>query len=125
MPYENKEGGPFLSRATVTKEFSGGIEGESTAELLMCRADEKSTKGGAGYVASEAFSGSVDGRSGAFVMQHAGVEDLDGSHKTYGFIVPGSGQQELAGLRGEVEISVSKDGTHSLVLNCEMPAHEE
>ncbi len=29
-PYDEMEGGPKLTRATVTKSFSGDIEGEST-----------------------------------------------------------------------------------------------
>lgn len=35
----------------------------------------------------------------------------------FGHVVPGSGTGELAGLTGEIEISVAEDGTHTLTLD--------
>jgi hypothetical protein len=56
-----------LARVTVTKVFTGDIEGESAAELLMA-----GNPVGAGYVASELFTGVIGGRAGSLVIQHGG-----------------------------------------------------
>ena len=116
-PYGEPDGGPRLSRATVRKTFEGSLKGESTAELLMCQANPEELNAGAGYVASEQFVGSLDGREGSFVMQHAGLIGADREQQTFGHVVPGSGTGGLAGLTGSVEISVADDGTHTLTLD--------
>jgi len=36
-------------------------------------------------------------------------------------VVPGSGTGELTGLRGEGQIDIAPDGTHSFVLDYELP----
>ncbi len=118
-PYSEEAEGPLLSRATVRKSFQGELTGESTAELLMCQADASDLKAGAGYVASDRVVGRLGGRSGSFVMQHWGVASSAGE-RTGGYIVPGSGTGELAGLSGTVEISVGADGSHTLVLEYDM-----
>ncbi len=111
--------GPTLSRATVTKLYQGLLEGEGVAELLMCRAEPMAL--GAGYVASELVTGSLDGCSGTFVMQHGGLSQAD-SKRTYGHIVPGSGTGSLEGLSGEVEIEVREDKQHFMILRYQLPA---
>jgi Protein of unknown function (DUF3224) len=93
--YDEPAEGPPLARATVRKRFSGPLEGTSTAELLTAQGDE-----GAGYLASERVEGTLEGRTGTFVLQHGGVGDEAGQH-AFGHIVPGSGTGELRGLRGE------------------------
>ena len=64
------------------------MEGESVAELLTCSE--------LAYLANERVSGSLDGRAGTFVLQHGAWEGGQ-----WGFVVPGSGTGELAGLRGD------------------------
>ena len=90
--YDEPAEGPVLARATVRKRFSGALEAESVAELLMC--------GEVGYVANERVTGTLDGRAGTFVLQHGATLDPDGSAFQFGTIVPGSGTGELTGLRG-------------------------
>lgn len=119
-PYAEPDHGPTLARATVRKTFRGGLQGESVAELLMCQADPKDLGAGAGYVASERFVGTLDGKSGTFVLQHGGLTGA-GAPQTFGNIVPGSGTGELAGLLGTAKISVGTDGKHSLALEYELP----
>ena len=96
--YDEPTEGPKLSRATVRKIFRGEIVGESTAELLLCQADDSS----AGYVALERIVGRVGDRSGSFIVQHSAVRG-DGVAKATWFVVPGSGTGDLRGLRGEAE----------------------
>ena len=119
-PYAEPDDGPRLARTTVKKAFEGDLEGESTAQLLMCQATAKDLKAGAGYVASEQFTGSLDGKSGSFVIQHGGLVSAEGTQQTFGHVVPGSGTGELAGLTGEIEISVAEDGTHTLTLDYDL-----
>jgi hypothetical protein len=115
-PGEDEGGGPVLTRAIVTKTFEGDLSGESRAELLMCQADPEDLTAGAGYVASEQFHGSLDGRRGSFVIHHWGVSEVGGRQRTSGHVVPGSGTGDLDGLRGQVEISVDESGKHTLRL---------
>jgi hypothetical protein len=98
-----------LAQVTVTKVFTGDIEGQSVARLLMA-----GNPVGAGYLASELFTGSVGVRSGSFVVQHGGLIDSGDAH-SFGSIVPGSGTGELSGVRGEA-IYADNDEGHTLTL---------
>ena len=86
--YDAPEDGPPLVRASVSKRFSGPLEGTSTAQVLIA--------GREGYLASERVDGVLEGRRGTFVLQHGGVGD-----HAFGHVVPGSGTGELEGLSGE------------------------
>ncbi|MCD5312371.1 DUF3224 domain-containing protein [Kineosporia babensis] len=93
-PYAEQD--TVMSQVVVEKTFTGAISGTSTARVLTAQA-----KTGQGYVASERFEGTIDGRSGTLVYQHGGIMD-DGDGSTFGTIVPGSGTGDLADLRGTV-----------------------
>lgn len=108
-PYGDEGERNELARVTVTKVFTGDIEGQSVAELLMA-----GNPVGAGYLASELFTGTVGTRSGSFVVQHGGLVDAGDAH-SFGSIVPGSGTGELAGVRGEA-IYANNDEGHTLTL---------
>ena len=73
--------------------------------------------GSAGYVAIEHFTGSVDGKSGSFVLQHSGVMNKGDGQLTV-VIVPDSGTGELAGISGTMQID-NDEGKHSYVLDYE------
>jgi hypothetical protein len=98
-----------LAQVTVTKVFTGDIEGQSVARLLMA-----GNPIGAGYLASELFTGSVASKSGSFVVQHGGLIDSGDAH-SFGSIVPGSGTGELTGVRGEAIYADNEEG-HTLTL---------
>lgn len=68
-PYDEIDEGPKLTRASVTKSFSGDIEGEGTVEYLMIHRDD----GSASFVGLERVVGRVGDRSGSFVLQHTGT----------------------------------------------------
>jgi hypothetical protein len=103
--YDEPAEGPKLVRATVTKTFRGDVEGESTAELLMCQAAD----GSGGYIGSERVIGRVGDRAGSFVVQHGGT--VEGTTvKPFGSVVPGSGTGELRGLRGEARFHHDERG---------------
>ncbi len=119
-PYGDGSEGPSLSRGTVKKTFSGDLEGESTAELLMCQVDTSDLSAGAGYVASERVTGSLGDRTGSFVMQHWGLSGGGAAERTGGHVVPGSGTGDLVGLTGTVEIEMHAGGGHTLTLHYDM-----
>jgi hypothetical protein len=66
----------------------------------------------AGYVALEAFEGTLGGRAGGFAFQQLGVMRPDVQELTY-LVVPGSGTGDLAGLDGALALDISADGTHA------------
>lgn len=114
-PYREHGEGPELSRATVHKTFNGELAGESIAELLMCKADPGDFTAGAGYLASERFSGSIGTLTGSFVIQHGGLSG-GGDEEAFGHVVPGSGTDDLTGISGDVEISQDDDGGHTFTM---------
>ncbi|MCY4447488.1 MAG: DUF3224 domain-containing protein [Chloroflexi bacterium] len=109
-----EQDGVTLNRNFVRKEFSGDMAGTSEAQML---AAFTGTPGSAGYVAIEHFTGSVDGKSGSFVLQHSGVMDKGDAQLTV-TIVPDSGTGELAGISGTMELD-HDEGQHSYVLDYE------
>lgn len=112
VAYDDREG-VRLCRTRVVKAFSGEIEGESTAELLMAYGCEE---GSAAYAGLERVIGRVRGRAGSFVLSHsAAMERGEGTANLS--VVPDSGTGELRGLRGEAKISVGPDGGHSFELD--------
>lgn len=94
--YDEPEKGAKLLRADVKKVLHGNIEAESTAVLLMCQGENN----GGGYVATERVVGRIGNRSGSFVIQHGGAMADGTVTDSFGYIVPGSGTDELQGLRG-------------------------
>ena len=112
-PFLEQEG-LKLNRNTVRKEFSGDMVGTSEAQMI---AAFTGTPGSAGYVAIEYFTGSVDGKSGSFVLQHSGLMNR-GDAQLAVTIVPDSGAGELTGISGTLEID-NDDGQHSYVLHYE------
>ena len=119
--YDERDDGVFegsaLGRIHIGRTFTGEIEGSSTAELLTVRTAD----GSAAYVAFDRIAATIDGRSGAFVLQHWGTITAEGGWIA-GAVVPGSGTGELSGLEGEGTIRVDDAGTHSLELDYRLPA---
>ena len=109
------ESGVTLSRNAVSKTFHGDMAGTSEAQMI---AAFTATPGSAGYVAIEHFTGSVEGKSGSFVLQHSGVMNRGDAQLTV-TIVPDSGSGDLTGISGTLEID-NADGKHSYVLNYDL-----
>ena len=96
-----------IGRLSIDKQFQGDLEAVSKGEMLSAGT---SVKGSAGYVAIERVSGTLQGRSGAFVLQHTGTMTR-GAAQLSVTVVPDSGTGQLAGLAGEVTINIV-DGKH-------------
>ena len=106
---------PKLTRATVTRTFTGDIEGEGHVEyLMMYRSD-----GSAAFVGLEKVIGRIGGRAGTFVLQRTGVFE-DGEAKESYSVVPGSATGELEGLRGDGSSAVGHGTEHPFTLDYEL-----
>ena len=103
--YPDHADGSKLSRATVKKSFKGEFEGTSTAEVLI----HASQEGTQSYIAWEQIEGRIGDRRGSFIVQHGGIRH-QGGQKAFGHVVPGSGTNELQGLRGLAEYSHDEKG---------------
>ena len=97
-----------LGRMSIDKQFHGDLEGTSKGEMLSAAT---SVKGSAGYVAIERVSGTLQGRSGSFVLQHSGTMTRGAPQLTI-TVVPDSGTGQLVGLAGKMMIKIT-DGKHS------------
>lgn len=91
-------------RAIVKKKFTGALTGTSEAELLMAGGET-----GRGYIAFELFTGTLNDRHGTIVFQHGGIDDGVAPF-TYGYVVPGTGTDELAGLSGLITYTHDEAG---------------
>jgi Protein of unknown function (DUF3224) len=68
-PFEDRDPSlPKMTRALVTKEYSGDIEGGSTTQWLMAYAED----GSAQFVGLERITGRFSGAEGSLVLQHVG-----------------------------------------------------
>lgn len=110
-PYNEIEGEPKLTRASVKQTYQGDIAGEGTLEYLMVYTETSVT-----YVGLERVIGSIAGRKGSFALKHTGVFE-DGEAKTKWSVVPGSGTGDLAGLLGEGRVSPGEGRTFPIALD--------
>jgi hypothetical protein len=111
-PYSEGLDLPKLTRASVTKTFTGELEGDGQVEYLMVyRAD-----GSAAFVGLERFVGRVAGKVGTFVLQRVGTFEGGQAKEKYS-VVAGSATGELRGLRGEGTSTVGHGNEHPFVLN--------
>lgn len=102
--------GPALAEVHIDERFSGDIDGESTVRALELRRDDHS----ANLVSMQQVRGTLGGRRGTFVLQ--GQETVANGRITATWcVVPGSGTEDLVGLRGEGgfqgEFGKGSDGT--------------
>lgn len=111
-PYSEREGEPKATRASITDTFTGVIEGEGSAEMLMLYTTETA----AAFAGHQRVNGAVAGRKGSFVLQVTGTWDA-GVAKAEWSVVPGSGTGELADLRGAGGYVSGKDGACDLTLD--------
>jgi hypothetical protein len=114
-PYSEGQDLPRLARATVTKTFTGDIEGEGQVEyLMMYRSD-----GSATFVGLERVIGRIGGRSGTFVLERIGVFESGQATESYS-VIPGSGTGQLRTLRGDGTSTVGHGTEHPFALTYEL-----
>jgi hypothetical protein len=114
-PYNEGQDLPKLTRATVTKTYTGDVAGEGQVEyLMMYRSD-----GSATFVGLERVVGEIGGKRGTFVLQRTGVFE-DGVAKESYAVIPGSGTGELRGLVADGSSSVGHGMEHPFTLSYEL-----
>jgi hypothetical protein len=96
-----------VGRFSLDKQFHGDLSGTSKGVML---AISTAVSGSAGYVAMEQVSGTLNGRTGTFALQHTGTMTRGAPQLTV-TVVPDSGTGELAGLSGKMDIKIA-DGKH-------------
>ena len=107
---DNVDTGGF-GRLSIDKQFSGALNGTSKGQMV---AGMTAVEGSAAYVALERVSGTLNGRTGTFVLQHTGVMTR-GAQELRITVVPDSGTGELTGLAGTMKIII-EGGKHSYEL---------
>ena len=106
-----------LSRMLLDKQYHGDLEG--TAKGQMLTGGISANKSGA-YVAIEKFTGTLQGRSGTFLLHHTGIMTRGTPDLTI-LIAPDSGTGELAGIAGKMTITIAADGKHSYEFEYTLP----
>ena len=103
---------PKLTRASVTKTYTGDIEGEGQVDyLMMYRSD-----GSATFVGLERIVGRIGGKAGTLVLQRTGVFE-DGQAKESYSVIPGSATGDLRGLQGDGRSAVGHGNEHPFLLS--------
>ena len=106
-----------LGRMSIDKQISGDLTASTIGQMLTAMTG---TDGSAGYVALERVVGTLDGKRGAFVLQHTGTMNR-GAPSLVVAVVPDSGTEELVGLEGEFKIIVD-EGNHSYEFTYRLPS---
>jgi hypothetical protein len=115
-PQDDKSDDKSLGRMTIEKQWHGGLLGASKGQMLT---GGDVTKGSAGYVAIEKFSGTLNGRKGTFILQHSATMTRGEGQLTI-TVVPDSGTDQLEGLTGKLMIKIA-DGKHSYDFEYALP----
>ena len=95
QPYSEVSVEHKLTRASITKTYSGDIEGQANLEYLMMYRQD----GSASFVGLERIKGKLGSRTGSFVLQHIGTF-TNGVVNAALTIIPGSGSGEFADMSG-------------------------
>jgi len=113
-PYLESDNGAKLTRATITQNYTGDIEGSSELEYSMSYQADKT----AVFVGFEKITGSIRGKEGCLIIQHSGKFEagVASSHFT---VVSGSGQGELSGIEGKGSFISGENGqaNYKLTIN--------
>lgn len=113
-----KEAG--VARYTLEKTFTGGMEGAAQGEMLSSFTE---STGAMAYVAMDHVTAWLGDRSGSFYFAHTATmtkgDASSGVMKVV--VVKNSGTDGLAGISGELEITVDGAGKHLYSFEYELP----
>lgn len=116
-PQDDKSGDAALGRMTIDKQYHGNLEATGKGQMLTAGTD---VKGSGAYVAIERVTGTLNGRTGSFVLQHSGTMTKGVPQLTIS-VVPDSGTGQLAGIAGKMNIIIAADGKHSYDFGYTLP----
>ena len=115
-PYDQIDGGPKLTRASVLYGFEGEMAGEGRLEYLMTYLPDASAL----FVGYQRFVGRVGNREGSFVFQHGG-RFANGVATDTWRVVDGSGTEALTGIRGQIEFAAAHQERYEVIFEYELP----
>ena len=114
---EANVGDPSIGRLSMTKQFSGDLEGTGKGQMLGSQSEV--VQGSGGYVAMERVTGTLNGKKGSFVLQHIGTMQ-GGNFELNVSVVPDSGSGELTGISGKFKIII-EDSKHFYEFDYSIP----
>jgi hypothetical protein len=117
QPAEEKTGGAAIGRMLIDKQIHGDLTATSKGTMLAAGTGAKGSSGG--YVALEIVTGTLNGRTGTFILQHSATMNR-GVPQLSITVVPGSGTGQLTGLSGKMNINIV-DGKHSYDFEYNLP----
>lgn len=99
-PYWQGEDGSKMTKASVSKSYTGQLQGVGQLEYIMSyQAD-----GSASFVGMERVSGKLKGKQGEFVLQHQGHFAQAKVHSSF-TLVKDSATGELTGMEAKGQFS--------------------
>jgi hypothetical protein len=104
-------------RMVLDKRYHGDLDATSRGQML---AAQTTVKGSAGYVAIEQVTGTLQGRSGSFMLQHTGIMNR-GVGSLSITVIPDSGTGELADISGTMSIEIA-GGVHTYIFEFTLTA---
>jgi hypothetical protein len=116
-PQDDKSDDPLLGRMTLDKQYHGDLDATGKGQMLTAGS---AVKGSGAYVAIEKVTGTLQGRSGTFVLQHTGTM-TQGAPQLIITVVPDSGTGQLAGISGKMTIKIADGGKHSYDFEYTLP----
>ena len=96
QPCQEIASGKTFSRSSVKHIYSGDLNGESAVEYIIYYISETESK----FVGLEFFKGSLNGRTGTLVLQHAGTMK-DGVSTSSWAVLRASGTGGLGDIDGK------------------------
>jgi hypothetical protein len=115
-PEDATEGSTVFGRMLLDKRFHGDLDAVSKGQMLTGMTE---VKGSGVYVAIEQVKGTLQGRSGSFILHHLGVM-LRGAPQLNVSVVQDSGTGALTGIEGTMTIIIT-DGKHSYDFDYTLP----
>lgn len=100
-----------VGRMIINKKYAGGMEGIGIGQMISKRTET----GIAVYYAIEEFTGSVDGKEGAFTLVHYGYMSPE-SQSLEVKILESTGAADLKNISGSLKI-MQESGIHNYELN--------
>jgi hypothetical protein len=101
QPQDDSSAGPF-GRLFLDKQFHGDLQGTSKGQMLSADTDVEQSKA---YVALELVTATLNGKPGAFILQHKGTMQR-GDFSLDVAVVPDSGTGQLTGIGGRMTIHI-------------------